>query len=177
MSSVWGLKEWLETSRGGVTLAGFVVLLVVVAGLALAGFGLAVLMLSTWIGLAAGVAVAYPVSYRLRRRGASRGYARGLLIVWIAYVVVTALLIAGVFVSGPADPRAEPSGRPVTGFAQGFGPSFWILLVYLSRRAPRTNGATSRWLLPAFGLYGGGLALALLIGIVGAVYVFWPLSR
>lgn len=175
-----GIGEWLGTARGRLlsTLSALF-LLILLIGLSLAGLDFAIRLLFAFVGLAVGPATAYPVSLLLARRGSRRvqGRGRGLLVVWIAYVLVTALFISGPLVSAPANPRVEPFGTAMQGFLQGFGPSFWLLLMYRLRRAPKTDGVYRRWVLAALGLYISGAALALVIGIFAGIYALGPPTR
>ena len=175
-----GIEEWLGTARGRLLSALFALfLLVLLIGLSLAGVDFAIGLLFTYVGLAVGPAAAYPVSLLLARRGfrRNRGHVRGLLVVWIVYVLVLALLIAAAPVAASVNPRAAPSGTAGPGFVQGFGPSFWLLLMYRLRRSPRTADVYRRWVLAALGLYASGTALALVIGILASIYALGPPTR
>ena len=171
-----GVEEWLLTTRGRVLSAlSALLFLALLVGLSLAGVGFATRLVFTFAGLAAGPAAAYLASLALGRRDVRRG--RGLLVVWITYTAAAVLVINGPLVYVLANPRADLSGPATPGFFQGFGPSFWLLLMYRLRRAPRTKDVYRRWVLAALGLYASGTALAVVIGIAVFVYAFGPPTR
>ena len=165
------VRWWFENTRGRTASAGLILfLLVVIVGLALAGFDPAVSLLFALIGYATGLAAGYLASVPLRRRGTNDGRIRLLFALWGAYV----LAVTGALVFGLTDRRTGSTGAVISG-VQSFGLSFWLLLMFLSRNT-RAAGAW-RWMLKGFGLYVSGVAAGLLAGVFLTVYVFVPLTR
>lgn len=169
------VTAWLRTPPGKVALAGSAIVLVVLLGFSLAGSDLAAGLLLALAGTAAGPAMAYLVSLPIRRRGFGRGYAREIFAVWVAYVAAVAFVVGGAL-SLPVDRPFGSPGSAAAGLVQGFGTTFWPLLVYRLRGASDA-GAARRLVLTALGLHTSAMTAGVLVGLVAGVYVVWPLTR